>query len=262
MKLVKNIFCHLFICLVLVCAGAYGATPGGSSGNDNGSSDCPPGTYYDAGDTDSRCTNCPVGYACSDGKISPCSITKNKIQTSVGQEGCVAVVDAGEIRACNTETQSAEPNYILVHSDGSAYGCSSSISNLDGFEKKTVKLEEIDVTYYKQCGVNKISVGGAACQACASGYTTIRENQQDSDCQDPLNGLGCKSCVKKAIKMCLEINKNGNCSPSFEWPDGLLIGKVNTSNIRKKSKWYNTIGVFPGCENAVYIGGMVQCQIK
>ena len=303
MKLVKNIFLSSFICLILVCAGAYGATPGGSSGNDNGSSYCPPGKYFDAdADADDKCTNCPVGYACSDGSISPCSITENKITSEGGASMCGFVVESffnvdtstlSYSRACtettttSTTEQSEGENgtgenegesdtitteqYILVYPDGAAYGCGDTIGENthcpDGFEQKTEKIKmdantTFVVTYCQQCAQNKISVGGAACQACASGYTTIREEQQDQDCQDPLNGLGCKSCVKKAIKMCLEINKNSNCSYSLEWPDGLLIGKVNTSNIRKKSKWYNTIGVLPGCENAVYVGGMVQCKIK
>lgn len=264
MKLVKNIFLSSFICLILACAGAYGATPGGSSGNDNGSESCvEDGKYYDASTT--SCEPCHAGYACSGGSISTCSITDYKIQTSAGQGECVDVVADGQIQACNTET-TTQTNYILVYPDGAAYGCGDTIGENthcpDGFEQKTITNNTFVVTYCQQCAPNKISVGGAACQACASGYTTIRENSQDTDCQDPLNGLGCKSCVKKTIKMCLEINRNSICSDSFKWPDGLLIGKVNTSNIRKKSKWYNTIGVFPGCENAVYIGGMVQCQIK
>lgn len=300
MKLVKNIFLSSFICLILACAGAYGATPGGSSDDDNGSESCvEDGEYYDASST--SCKSCPAGYACSGGSISPCSITENKIQTSEeGASICGFVVwsffnvDTSTLsysRACTETTTTTEQSegengtgenegesdtitterYILVYPDGAAYGCGDTIGENthcpDGFEQKTEKIKmdannTFVVTYCQQCAPNKISVGGAACQACASGYTTIREAQQDQDCQDPLNGLGCKSCVKKTIKMCLEINKNGNCSNYFEWPDGLLIGKVNTSNIRKKSKWHHTIGVSPGCEDAVYIGGMVQCKIK
>ena len=290
MKLVKNIFLSA---VMLFCAGVPV-----SYGDDNSSSNCPEGQYYDASDIDSRCTTCPAGYACSGGVISPCSITDNKIQTSDGASMCGSVVlsisnlgtsTLSYSRVCtettttSTTEQSEGENgtgenegesntttteqYIMVYPDGAAYGCGDTIGENthcpDGFEQKTetIKMDANNtfvVTYCKQCGVNLISVGGVTCQACASGYTTIRETDS-SECEDAINGLGCKSCVKKPIKMCLKNGENGQCVSPLEWPDGLLLGKVNTSNIRKKSKWYNTIGVSPGCEKPVYIGGLAQC---